>query len=98
MATKQKKRTSKSRSKYRASWRGQLRFGLVSFEVQAINAEIKENAEVHFHLLHKPDHECIHYAKMCPKHGEVSNDEIVEGFEYKKGKYVEFTKEELGDL
>src|SRR3954453_3547636 len=93
MAASRKKR--KPRSKYRASWRGQLRFGLVSFEVQAINAEIKENAEVHFHLLHEPDHQRIHYAKMCPKHGEVPNEEIVEGFEYAKGKYVEFDKEEL---
>ena len=85
----------KSRSKFRASWRGQLRFGLVAFEVQAINAEIKENAEVHFHLLHEPDHQRIHYARVCPKHGEVPYEEIVEGFEYAKGKYVEFDKEEL---
>jgi DNA end-binding protein Ku len=93
MATRRPKK--KSRSKFRASWRGQLRFGLVSFEVQAVNAEIKENAEVHFHLLHEPDHERIHYAKVCPRHGEVPNEEIVEGFEYAKGKYVEFDKEEL---
>src|SRR3954451_4004655 len=93
MATK--RRRLKSRSKFRASWRGQLRFGLVSFEVQAINVEIKENAEVHFHLLHEPDHQRIHYAKICPKHGEVPSEEIVEGFEDAKGKYVEFDKEEL---
>jgi DNA end-binding protein Ku len=66
--------------------------------VQAVNAEIKENAEVRFHLLHEPDHERIHYAKVCPKHGEVPNDEIVEGYEYAKGKYVEFDKEELDTL
>jgi DNA end-binding protein Ku len=96
MAAKRKK--AKSRSKFRASWKGQLRFGLVSFEVQAVNAEIKENAEVHFHLLHEPDHERIHYAKICPKHGEVPNDEIVEGFEYSKDKYIEFDKEELDVL
>src|SRR3954468_9627375 len=88
----------KSRSKYRASWRGQLRFGLVSFEVQAVNAEIKENAEVHFHLLHEPDHERIHYTKVCPRHGEVPNDEIVEGYEVSKNKYVEFEKEELDNF
>ena len=93
MATRRGKK--KQRSKFRASWRGQLRFGLVSFEVQAVNAQIKENAEVHFHLLHEPDHERIHYAKVCPRHGEVPNEEIVEGFEYGKGKYVEFDKEEL---
>jgi len=96
MAAKRKK--SKSRSKFRASWRGQLRFGLVSFEVQAVNAENKQNAEVHFHLLHEPDHQRIHYAKMCPKHGEVPNDEIVEGYEVSKGHFVEFEKEELDAL
>ena len=88
----------KPRPKFRASWRGQLRFGLVSFEVQAINAELEEKADVHFHLLHAPDHERIHYAKICPKHGEVPNDEIIEGYELKKGKYVEFEKEELDAL
>lgn len=98
MAVKRKKARGKARSKFRASWRGQLRFGLVSFEVQAVNAEIKENAEVHFHLLHEPDHQRIHYAKVCPKHGEVPNDEIVEGYEYAKDKYVEFDKEELDVL
>jgi DNA end-binding protein Ku len=70
----------------------------VSFEVQAVNAENKQNAEVHFHLLHEPDHKRIHYAKMCPKHGEVPNDEIVEGYEVSKGHYVEFEKEELDAL
>src|SRR6201995_4494395 len=93
-----KRRKSKSRSKFRASWRGQLRFGLVSFEVQAVNAENKQNAEVSFPLLHEPDHQRIHYAKMCPKHGEVPNDEIVEGYEVSKGHFVEFEKEELDAL
>ncbi len=97
MATKLKK-AAKARSNFRASWRGQLRFGLVSFEVQAINAENKSNADIHFHLLHAPDHERIHYAKVCPKHGEVPSDEIVEGFEVAKGKYVEFEKDELDQL
>src|SRR5215216_6017105 len=83
MATRRTRK--KSKSKYRASWRGQLRFGLVSFEVQAINAENKERSDIHFHLLHEPDHERIHYAKICPKHGEVPSDEIVEGYEYAKG-------------
>lgn len=98
MATGRTKRTRKTRAKFRASWRGQLRFGLVSFEVQAVNAANKEHAEVHFHLLHEPDHERIHYAKICPKHGEVNNEEIVEGYEYAKGRYIEFAKEELDTL
>jgi len=98
MPTNRRTKKSKAHSRFRASWRGQLRFGLVSFEVQAVNAEIKENAEVHFHLLHAKDHERIRYAKICPKHGEVPTDEIVEGYEYAKGHYVEFDKEELDAL
>jgi DNA end-binding protein Ku len=98
MAKKRKSISRKSHSKFRASWRGQLRFGLVSFEVQAVNAENKRQADVHFHLLHEPDHERIHYAKICPKHGEVPNDEIVEGYEVSKDHYVEFDKEELDDF
>ncbi len=97
-ATKSRKSAkSASRSGFRASWRGQLRFGLVSFEVQAINAEIKENAEVHFHLLHRPDRQRIHFAKMCPNHGEVPADENVEGYEFAKGQYVEFDKQEIDE-
>lgn len=94
MPSARKKRATRPKPKFRASWCGQLRFGLVAFEVQAINAQIKEKAEVHFHLLHEPDHQRIHYAKICPKHGEVPNNEI-EGYEYATGKYVEFEKEEL---
>jgi DNA end-binding protein Ku len=100
MATKRRKKppNGKARAKFRASWRGQLRFGLVAFGVQAINAEIKEKGEIHFHLLHAPDHKRIHYAKICPTHGEVPNDEIVEGYEYGKDRYVEFAKEEIDAL
>jgi DNA end-binding protein Ku len=32
---------------------------------------------------------------VCPVHGEVSNDEIVSGFEYRKGKYIEIEPDEL---
>ncbi|HZZ74009.1 MAG TPA: Ku protein, partial [Pirellulales bacterium] len=76
---------SKSKAKFRASWRGSLRFGLVALDVQAINAEVRDKGEVHFHLLHAPDHQRIHYAKICPRHGEVPDNEIIEGYETKKG-------------
>ena len=79
MKTKARNVLGMAKGKYRASWRGKLRFGLVTFDVQAVNAEIKENAEVRFHLLLAPDRQRIRYAKVCPKHGEVPNDEIVEG-------------------
>jgi DNA end-binding protein Ku len=94
---KSKQKRSKASSQ-RASWRGQMTFGLVSFSVEAFNAFDKSGSDIHFHQLHKTCHRRIRYAKMCPVHGEVSNEDIVSGYEYKKGKYVEIEAEELEKL
>ncbi len=82
----------------RPSWRGQLRFGLVSVAVEAVNARSSEGGDIHFHLLHEKCHRRIRYEKVCPVHGEVSQDEIVSGYEYTKGKYIEVEAEELDEL
>jgi len=97
MAVKQK-RKSKPRSKFRASWKGQLRFGLVSIGVQALNTHVQEGSEVHFHMLHAKCHSRIEYHKVCPIHGEVGNDEIVSGYQYGRNRYVEFDPDELDNL
>jgi DNA end-binding protein Ku len=94
MAKKQRKLTAK----LRASWRGTLRFGLVSFPVEAFNARIQEEGSVTLHQLHAECHSRIHYEKVCPIHGKVSNDEIISGYEYKRGQYVEIDPEELDAL
>lgn len=82
----------------RASWKGQLRVDLVSFPVMAFNAIGGEMADIHLHQLHARCHRRIEHRKVCPLHGEVSNDEIVMGYEYRKGKYVEIDPEELDKL
>lgn len=88
----------KSRARARFSWKGQLRFGLVNVGVQAINARSTASGDIHFHQLHAKCHRRIHYEKVCPVHGKVDNDEIVSGYEYAKGKYVEIEPEELDEL
>jgi DNA end-binding protein Ku len=93
-----KRRTKKKATTFRSSWKGQIRFGLVSFSVQAINALSKSGGDIHFNQLHAPCHSRIRYKKVCPIHGEVSQDEIVSGYEYERGKYVEFEKDELDEL
>jgi DNA end-binding protein Ku len=82
----------------RASWKGSLRFGLVSIDVEAFNARSSEGGDIHFHQLHAKCHRRIHYEKVCPVHGAVPNDEIISGYEYAKGKYVEMDAEELDAL
>ena len=79
----------------RASWKGNLSFGLVSFPVEAFNALNRQESDIHFHQLHAKCHSRIHYEKVCPIHGTVSNQEIVSGYEYEKGKYIEVDPEEL---
>jgi DNA end-binding protein Ku len=85
-------------AKNRAGWRGLLQFGLVSLPVQAFNAHLPDKEGVAFHQLHATCHSRIHYQKVCPLHGEVSNDEIVSGYEYAKGKYAVIDPAELDRL
>ncbi|HTM54585.1 MAG TPA: Ku protein [Pirellulales bacterium] len=82
----------------RSSWKGHLRFSLVSLPVQAFNSAGSDEGEVRFHQLHAECHSRIRYQKVCPIHGEVSNDEIVMGYEYAKGQYVIVDDDEVDKL
>jgi DNA end-binding protein Ku len=93
-----KRSKKKSAGGPRASWKGNLVFGLVTFPVQAVNALNRQEGDIHFHQLHAGCHRRIQYQKMCPVHGELTQDDIVSGYEFKKGKYVEITPEELESM
>ena len=95
-----KRRAAKSKpaSKPRASWKGNLTFGLVSFPVEAFNALSREGSDIHFHQLHAECHRRIHHQKVCPVHGEVTNEEIVSGFEVSKDQYIEVDPDEIDAL
>ena len=82
----------------RSSWKGYLRFSLVSVPVQAFNAAVSGGGDIHLHQLHAECHNRIRYKKVCPVHGEVSNDEIVMGYEYAKGQYVIVDDSEVDKL
>lgn len=75
-----------------------LRFGLVSFPVEAFNAHIVEQNRVPFHQLHAECHSRIRYEKTCPIHGPITKSEIVSGYETSKGRYVELDPDELDSL
>jgi DNA end-binding protein Ku len=93
MAKRQKKMAA--RSGWRASWKGEMQLGLVRFNVEAINAHSRSGSDIHFHQLHGECHNRIQYEKVCPIHGEVAHEEIVLGYEYGRGKYVEIDPDEL---
>jgi DNA end-binding protein Ku len=71
----------------RSIWKGAVSFGLVTIPVKLYTAT--EDKDVRFHMLHKTDGSRIEFKRFCAEEQEeVSNDEIIKGYEYGKGKYV----------
>ena len=82
----------------RSSWKGFLRLSLVSIPVKAYTASSSGGGEIGLNQLHADCHSRIRYQKTCPIHGEVSQDQIVMGYEYAKGQYVVIDTNELDKL
>jgi DNA end-binding protein Ku len=81
----------------RSSFKGFLRLSLVSVPVKGYTAT-ESGAEIGLNQLHRDCHQRIRYRKVCPEHGEVSQDEIVSGFEHAKDQYVVIDPEEVQKL
>jgi DNA end-binding protein Ku len=82
----------------RSSWKGFLQLSLVSVPVKAYTAANSAGSSISLNQLHAECNSRIRYQKTCPIHGEVSQDEIVMGYEYAKGQYVVIDTEELDKL
>lgn len=78
----------------RPIWKGQLRLSLVSIAVELYSAT-KSNAKVAFRQIHKPSGKPIKYEKVVPGVGPVDRDDIMKGFEVRKGDYVLLTDKEI---
>jgi DNA end-binding protein Ku len=75
----------------RTTWNGSLSFGLVSIPVGLAPATkpAARQSDVSFRLLHRECSTPIKQKRWCPTHDrEVSQDEIVRGFEVSKGQFV----------
>jgi len=75
----------------RTTWNGSLSFGLVSIPVGLAPATkpAARQSDVSFRLLHCECATPIKQKRWCPTHDrEVSQDELVRGFEVAKGQYV----------
>jgi DNA end-binding protein Ku len=76
---------------------GVLSFGLVSIPVK-LHPAIKDHT-IRFHLLHKKCGNRIKNQWFCPVCEEVvERENLFRGYELSKGKYVQFTEEELGSV
>jgi DNA end-binding protein Ku len=81
----------------RSMWSGFLSFGLVSVPVGLYTATADQT--VHFNQLHKGTSNRIRYKKVDEVTGEeVTNADIVNGFDLGGGEYVVVTREELKEV
>ena len=79
----------------RAIWKGHLRLSLVTIPIRVF-AATNNAAEISFHQLHRVCETRIQYKKWCPHcEREVKNDEIVKGYEFERGRYVELEDEDI---
>jgi DNA end-binding protein Ku len=79
----------------RSIWSGSIGFGLVNIPVKLYSAS-QSHEGLDLDMLHKEDHSPIRYARICREDGEeIPYEDIVKGYEYKKGDYVVLTQEDL---
>ncbi|WP_230480688.1 non-homologous end joining protein Ku [Sphingomonas sp. Leaf21] len=78
----------------RAYWQGQIKLALVSIPVEIYSAT-RSGATVSFKQIHEPSGKPVHYEKVVTGIGPVDKDEIMKGYEIKKGEYVLLDQDEI---
>jgi DNA end-binding protein Ku len=75
-------------------WTGYLTFGLISMPVRLYSGA--RGSRISFNMLHRTDHARVKQQLVCSEDGKVlERDEIVKGFEFRKGEYVVLEPEEI---
>ena len=71
-----------------------ISFGLVHIPVGLYTAT--QDNDIRFNQLVKDSHERVRYKKTCPScKKELTNDDIVKGYQYEKDKYVVVTDDDF---
>ena len=84
----------KQKSRSRPIWKGSIDFGLVNIAVGLYPAQTSNRLD--FDLLDKRDFSRVRYQRVNEKTGkQVAWDQIVKGFQYKKGEYVALTDDDF---
>ncbi len=84
----------------RPTWKGFIRFSLVSIPVRGYSAAApaSQGGKVTLHQLHKDCGSRVRYIKTCPTHGELKSDDIVSGYEFADDQYVVIDPAELSKI
>jgi DNA end-binding protein Ku len=82
----------------RANWKGFLRLSLVTCPV-ALFPATSESEKISFNQINKNTGHRIRYLKVDAETGEeVTNDDIIKGYQVDKDRYLEVTKDELENI
>ncbi|MFS0723884.1 Ku protein [Paenibacillus sp. 1P07SE] len=78
-------------------WKGAISFGLVHVPVKMFSAT--EDKDISMRMIHKQCGTPIAYVRQCKTcEVDVEWEDIAKGYEYEKGRFVLFEKEELNQL
>ena len=82
----------------RPYWSGQIQISLVSFSVSFFVAT-EAKSEIHFHQIHRGSGERVRHQKVSSNDdAPVEKSDIVKGYEYRKGEYIQIEPEEIEKL
>ena len=82
----------------RANWKGFLRLSLVTCPI-ALFPATSESEKISFNQINKKTGHRIRYLKVDAETGEeVSNEDIIKGYQVDKEQYLEVTKDELENI
>ena len=82
----------------RPFWSGQIQISLVSFGVKLFPAT-EAKSEIRFHQLSRKSGERVRHQKVSASdEAPVEKDDIVKGYEYSKGEYIQIDPEEIANL
>ena len=82
----------------RPFWSGQVQISLVSFGIKLFPA-VEAKSEIRFHQINRQSGERVRHQKVSEGDQEpVQKQNIVKGYEYSKGKYIQIDPEEIANL
>jgi DNA end-binding protein Ku len=82
----------------RPFWSGHIQISLVSFGVRLFPA-VETKSEIHFHQINRKTGERVRHQNVSAADEEpVENDDIVKGYEYSKGEYIQIEPSEIAEL
>ena len=82
----------------RPFWSGHIQISLVPFGVKLFPA-VEAKSEIRFHQISRKTGEHVRHQNVSASDEEpVENDEIVKGYEYSKGQYIQIEPSEIAEL